>query len=70
MKDIKEKSDTYLDDVLAAWLKRQDNVDGVGLPTWPNLVKALRHPTVSQIGVANKIEKEVLAQSVTESDTQ
>ena len=53
-------SDTFLDDMIYAWLKKEDLVLKRGVPTWENLVKALRHRRVNQIGVAEKIETEKL----------
>ena len=52
-----EDSKTFLDDMIAAWLQK---VDQVGVPTWQSLVKALRHRRVGQTGVASEIEKEKL----------
>ena len=48
-------SETFKDDVIAAWLQKEDQVLKMGVPTWKNLVKALKHPRVKQTGVANKI---------------
>ena len=56
MKEIKD-SETFLDDMIAAWLQK---VDQVGVPTWQRLVKALRHRRVGQTGIANEIEKDKL----------
>ena len=56
MKEIKD-SETFLDDMIAAWLQK---VDQVGVPTWQRLVKALRHRRVGQTGTANEIEKDKL----------
>ena len=50
-----ETSKTFRDDVIAAWLQKEDQVLKMGIPTWKNLVKALKHPRVKQTGVANKI---------------
>ena len=52
VKGMMDSSTTFLDDVIAAWLRREDQVK---LPTWKNLVKALRHPRLNQNGVADKI---------------
>lgn len=54
-----DSSSTFLDDVVAAWLHREDKC----VPTWENLVKALRHPRLKQTGIANKI---VVTRNVTE----
>ena len=53
-------SDTFIDDMIAAWLQKEDQVLERGVPTWETLVKALRHRRVNQIGVAEKIETEKL----------
>ena len=50
-------SETFLDDMIAAWLQK---VDQVGVPTWQRLVKALRHRRVGQTGIASEIEKDKL----------
>ena len=55
VKGMMDSSTTFLDDVIAAWLRREDQVKYKGLPTWKNLVKALRHPRLNQNGVADKI---------------
>ena len=48
---------TYPDDMVAAWLRQEDNVVRLsGEPSWRNLVKALRE--VGQEGIARKIEQE------------
>ena len=57
LKNMKD-SETFRDDMIAAWLKKEDQVTKQGVPTWETLVKALRHPKVNQIGVAEKIETE------------
>lgn len=46
------------EDMVQAWLLKQDNVIMKGKPTWSNLVKALRE--IGQNGVAQKIEQEKL----------
>ena len=48
-------SQTFRDDMIAAWLQREDQVVRRGVPTWRTLVKALRDRRVNQIGVADKI---------------
>ena len=55
LKDMKS-SETFRDDMIAAWLQREDQVAKRGVLTWETLVKALRHPRVNQAGVATKIE--------------
>ena len=51
-------SATFRDDVIAAWLQKEDQVLKRGVPTWEALVKALRDRRVNQTGVADKIETE------------
>ena len=51
-----ETSKRFRDDVIAAWLQKEDQVLKMGTPTWETLVKALRDPRVNQAGIANKIE--------------
>ena len=46
-------SPTFPDDVIAAWIRKQDQVKSV---TWKSLVSALR--SVGQNGIADKIEQE------------
>ena len=53
-----EDSETFRDDMIDAWLQKEDQVLKRGVPTWEILVKALRGRRVNQIGVAEKIEKE------------
>ena len=50
-------STTFLDDVIAAWLRKEDQVMENGEPSWTALIKALRHPRVGQTGIANKIKR-------------
>ena len=54
-------SSNFLEDVVAAWLQKADNVQQKGIPTWERLVEALRQKTVSQHGIACKIEKTELS---------
>ena len=51
-------SSTFLDDVIAAWLRREDQVKKKGEPSWTVLVRALEHPRVGQCGISQKIRKE------------
>ena len=51
-----ETSKTFRDDVIAAWLQKEDQVLKMGIPTWETLVKVLRDPRVNHTGIANKIE--------------
>ena len=51
-------STTFLDDVIAAWLRKEDNVKEKGEPSWTILISALKHRRVSQIGIADDIAKD------------
>ena len=51
-------SETFLDDVISAWLQKVDQVEKRGAPTWQRMVEALRHCRVGQNGIANKIEQD------------
>ena len=53
-------SQTFLYDMLAAWLQRADRVLVTGIPTLKRLVEALKDPRVGQNGIASKIEQERL----------
>ena len=53
-----ETSKRFRDDVIAAWLQKEDQVLKMGIPTWDILVKALKHPRVKQTVLANKIADE------------
>ena len=55
---VMTESDTFLDEVIAAWLRREDLVEKRGMPTWRTLVKALRHPRIGQNGLANDISRD------------
>ena len=57
LKDMR-LSDTYLDDVITAWLRQEDRVNCAGKPSWRQLVKALRHHRVGQNGIACKIAED------------
>ena len=48
-------SSTFLDDVIAAWLRREDQVKKKGEPSWTVLVRALEHPRVGQCGISQNI---------------
>ena len=50
-------SPTFLDDVITAWLRKEDHVTEQGEPSWTVLVNALKHRRVGQTGIANKIAK-------------
>ena len=49
-------SPIFLQDVLAAWLKRVDQVQQRGVPTWNRLVTSLRR--IGQNGIATDIEQD------------
>ena len=49
-------SETFRDDMVAAWLQKEDQVLKQGVPSWKSLVKALRNRRVNQTGVAETIE--------------
>ena len=51
-------SDTFLDDVITAWLRKEDNVKEKGEPSWVVLSNALKHRRVSQTGIADDIAKD------------
>ena len=59
---LREKRDlhscTFLEDVVAAWLHKEDYVKDKGEPTWTVLIKALKHTRVNQTGIADKIAKD------------
>lgn len=51
-------SDTFLDDIIAAWLRKEDQVTEKGEPSWTVLISALKHRRVGQTGIADKITKD------------
>ena len=51
-------TDTFLDDVITAWLRKEDQVIKRGEPTWTVLVSALKHRRVGQTGIASIIAKD------------
>ena len=51
-------STTFLDDVIAAWLRKEDNIKEKGEPSWTVLISALKHRRVSQTGIADDIAKD------------
>ena len=53
-------SDNFLIPAIAAWLRKEDYVKKKGEPSWSTLVNALKHPTVKQEGIANKIAQDKL----------
>ena len=50
-------SQTFLQDMLAGWLEKVDQVLQTGVPTWKRLAEALRDPRVGQNGLASEIEQ-------------
>ena len=54
----KKDTDTFLDDVITAWLQKEDQVIKRGEPSWTVLVSALKHHRVGQTGIATKIAKD------------
>ena len=52
-------SATFLDDIVAAWLRKEDQVSEKGEPSWTVLINALKHRRVGQTGIANNIALEV-----------
>ena len=53
-------SPRFLEDMLASWLQRMDQVLKTGVPTWKRLVEALEDPRVGQNGIASKIKQDDL----------
>ena len=51
-------STTFLDDVIAAWLRKEDQVTRKGEPSWTVLINALKHRRVEQTGIADKIAQD------------
>ena len=51
-------SDTFLDDVITAWLRKEDQVTDKGEPSWTVLISALKHRRVGQTGIADEIAKD------------
>ena len=51
-------SKTFLDDVISAWLRKEDQVIERGEPTWRVLINALMSRRVGQTGIATGIEKD------------
>ena len=51
-------SQTFLQDMLAGWLEKVDQVLQTGVPTWKRLVEALKDLRVGQNGLASNIEQD------------
>ena len=49
-------SPTFLDDVITAWLRKDQGTEK-GKPSWTVLVNALKHHRVGQTGIAKTIAK-------------
>ena len=52
------ESSNFLNEMLAGWLQRVDQVQKAGVPTWRRLEEALRDPRVGQNGIASKMEQD------------
>ena len=55
-------SETFLNDVVEAWIQKTDQVIKRGIPTWQRLVEALKDKTVGQNGIASTIATDKLLQ--------
>ena len=53
-------SATFCDDIIASWIRKEDQVAEKGEPSWTVLVDALKHRRVGQTGIANNIAKDHL----------
>ena len=51
-------SDSFLDDAISAWLRKEHQVTEKGDPSWTVLINALKHPRVDQSGIADNIAKD------------
>ena len=52
-------SPLFYDEVVAAWLRREDDVEKkAGHPSWRSLVRALREQRVGQYGIAGMISRD------------
>jgi len=54
----KMDSNTFLSDILHAWLYKEDQVKQKGEPSWKVLISALQHPRVKQTKNADRILKD------------
>jgi len=52
----KMESKTFLDDIITAWLQKEDQVKEE--PSWTVLVSALKHCRVGKTGIATNIAKD------------
>ena len=55
-------SPNFLQEMLAGWLQRVDEVLKAGVPTWKRLVEALKDKRVGHNGIADKIQQDKLKQ--------
>ena len=55
-------SPTFLDDVITAWLRKEDQVTEKEEPSWTVLVDALKHRRVGQTGIAKTVTKDRLGE--------
>ena len=55
-----KNSDSFLDELVNAWLQKEDYVEVTAVPTWRNLVAALRHVTMGKTGLAREIHRDKL----------
>ena len=55
-------SPNFLQEMLAGWLQRVDEVLKAGVPTWKRLVEALKDKRVGHNGIASKIQQDKLKQ--------
>ena len=58
LRAMMDTSSTFLQDVLAGWLQRVDQVLKKGVPTWRRLAEALKDPRIGQKGIASVIEQD------------
>ena len=54
----KMDSKSFLDNVISAWLRKEDQVVKRGEPSWAVLIMALKHRRVGQTGIASNIAKD------------
>ncbi len=66
VKVIEQTAHSFLDDIIAAWLRREGDVNERGGPRWSTLVKALQHRRLRQLGIARDIAEEKGLQSLIE----
>lgn len=64
LKAVEQTSDSFLDDVIAAWLRKEGDAEKKGGPHWSTLVKALQHQRLKQFGIARTIAEDKGLQSL------